>query len=234
MSILNVIRNYYSTPADSPTTHVPVGSGILGRADVVIVHGWPYYYDLGKGPTPAEDIWIPGTAKYLRERGLVVWVPDMPNPFRPNYRDWKDVFEQFFVDERTVVVGHSCGAGFLLHYFSEPGASKVKKIILVAPWLNQFTGLTGAMRRMIEIVTRRSFPTDEEFFKFKILRELAGKTVEGVYLIRGSNDLEAIKRSEEMVLNAVEGVRVYTVIGGEHFLSEEIPPYLLSLVTSRP
>ncbi|MEK6878759.1 MAG: alpha/beta fold hydrolase, partial [Nanoarchaeota archaeon] len=61
--------------------------------------------------------------------------PDMPTPWKPDYSEWKKIFEQFTISEKTILVGHSCGAAFLVHWLVETG-NKVKKLILVAPSKN--------------------------------------------------------------------------------------------------
>jgi len=43
----------------------------------------------------------------------------MPEPYSPDYAKWCSVFKQFVIDSDTQLIGHSCGAGFLLRYLSE-------------------------------------------------------------------------------------------------------------------
>ncbi|MEX0652068.1 MAG: alpha/beta fold hydrolase [Candidatus Paceibacterota bacterium] len=64
----------------------------------------------------------------------------MPEPYLPNYEKWIEVFEQFKVDEETDLVGHSCGAGFLLRWLSE-NKINVGKLVLVAPWIDPINEL---------------------------------------------------------------------------------------------
>ena len=220
---LNCVRNAFTINPDS--THVPIKKGSSGHLDVLIVHGWPFYYELWdpKTPKPSEDIWIPGLVKRLRKSGLAVAAPDMPNPFRPNYKDWKNVFEQYVIDEDTIVIGHSCGGGFLVHYFSEPNAPKVREIILLAPWMNQFPGSTGIMKKFFELIQRRPFPADKEFFDFKIARDMRFRTVGGITLIRSDNDEKAVDQSIDIIFKAIDGIKVYTSSGRGHFLTKEIP-----------
>lgn len=57
----------------------------------------------------------------------------MPNPWEPNYAEFKKVFEKLPISENTILIGHSCGCTFLVRWLGETKRS-VKKLILVAPW----------------------------------------------------------------------------------------------------
>ena len=57
----------------------------------------------------------------------------MPEPWHPDYKRFKEAFEKYEVTENTVLVGHSCGCAFLVRWLGET-QTKIKKLILVAPW----------------------------------------------------------------------------------------------------
>jgi len=57
----------------------------------------------------------------------------MPEPWKPVYEKFKNKFEKYEVDEKTILVGHSCGCAFLVRWLSETKRS-IHKLILVAPW----------------------------------------------------------------------------------------------------
>lgn len=77
--------------------------------------------------------WIPWTMKELGQRGIVSVAPSVPQPWKPNYDNYKKVFEKYDVDENTILIGHSAGCAFLVRWLGE-NKQKVKKLILVAPW----------------------------------------------------------------------------------------------------
>jgi predicted alpha/beta hydrolase family esterase len=56
----------------------------------------------------------------------------MPVPWIPNYEEWKKTIESYPITENSLLVGHSCGAAFLVRWLLETNR-KVKKLILVAP-----------------------------------------------------------------------------------------------------
>ena len=59
----------------------------------------------------------------------------MPDAYKPDYEKWKGEFERLSVDEDTILVGHSCGGGFLVRWLSE-NKIEMKKLVLVAPWID--------------------------------------------------------------------------------------------------
>lgn len=59
----------------------------------------------------------------------------MPHPHRPDYKEWLAIAERFVPDDKTLIVAHSCGAGFVLRWLSEKHRS-IKQLVLVAPWLD--------------------------------------------------------------------------------------------------
>lgn len=95
----------------------------------IILHGCPPSQAL---ITPIENRWMQWLAKELTKRGLKAVAPEMPSPWSPRYADWRREFEKFTVDENSVLIGHSCGAAFLVRWLLEAGIV-VQKLILVAP-----------------------------------------------------------------------------------------------------
>lgn len=87
------------------------------------------------GDSPSNSHWLPWLQKKLIVNNILAQTPEMPVPYLPNYAEWKKVFEQFRINEETILVGHSCGAGFLVRWLSENNI-KVDKVALVAPWIN--------------------------------------------------------------------------------------------------
>lgn len=70
----------------------------------------------------------------LNSLGIPTVSPNMPDPWNPRYEDYKKEFEKYPVDENTILIGHSRGTAFLVHWLGET-KRRVKKLILVAPWI---------------------------------------------------------------------------------------------------
>lgn len=96
---------------------------------IIILHGCPPSQQM---VTPNENRWMDWLAEKLTEKGFSAVAPDMPTPWNPQYSEWRSEFEKFKVTQHSLLVGHSCGAAFLVRWLLET-KTKVKKLILVAP-----------------------------------------------------------------------------------------------------
>ncbi len=105
--------------------------------NAILVHGCcdkeEFFSD--KYPSLSNSHWFPWLQKQLTKTGLETQTPEMPKPYSPNYSNWKKLFEGNTINASTVLVGHSCGAGFLVRWLSE-NSVKVGKVALVAPWMD--------------------------------------------------------------------------------------------------
>ena len=57
----------------------------------------------------------------------------MPESWRPDYSLWRQTFEKYDVNSETILVGHSCGGGFLIQWMSENPQICAGDVYLVAP-----------------------------------------------------------------------------------------------------
>jgi predicted alpha/beta hydrolase family esterase len=98
----------------------------------IIVHGCPSSKKEKKLQTFAKH-WLPWVKNKLNERGIKTEIALMPEPWHPDYKRFKQAFKEYDVNENTILIGHSCGTTFLVHWLSDT-KQKVKKLIMVAPW----------------------------------------------------------------------------------------------------
>jgi predicted alpha/beta hydrolase family esterase len=106
--------------------------------NAILVPGRPdkdEHYD-SKRPSNSEDHWFSWLKRQLILEDIHAVSVEPPFPFRPRYDEWKKEFERFDITPETVLVGHSCGGGFLVRYLSENKELRVGKVMLVAPWIN--------------------------------------------------------------------------------------------------
>ncbi len=86
-----------------------------------------------KGSSRGE--WFPWLKVQLEEIGYLVWVPDLPNAFRPNITEYKKfIFENvpWDINTETILVGHSSGSVAILGLLqSLANEVKVKACYLV-------------------------------------------------------------------------------------------------------
>ncbi len=102
--------------------------------DVFLVHG-----TMGK---PFEN-WFPWIENKLVEKEIRCNIPTFPTPEHQNYSDWERLMDYYcglgVVNEDTVLVGHSCGSVFLVHYLLTHKIH-VKGLICVSGYNNFISG----------------------------------------------------------------------------------------------
>jgi predicted alpha/beta hydrolase family esterase len=114
--------------------------------NAIIIHGLPddkEYYDVTH-PAPSNQHWLPWIQKQLIIRDILAQTPEMPVPYNPEYQAWKKVFGGFEINEDTILIGHSAGAGFIVRYLSEHDIH-VGNVALVGPWLDPDKSLESGM-----------------------------------------------------------------------------------------
>ncbi|MFZ5955722.1 MAG: alpha/beta hydrolase [Nanoarchaeota archaeon] len=107
----------------------------LNEKNCIIVHGCSIYRKekLARGKSlPNMNHWIPWIKNELETNGIVPYALLMPKDWKPNYNEWKKEFEKINITNDSILVGHSAGCTFLLHWLSE-AKREVNKLILVSP-----------------------------------------------------------------------------------------------------
>lgn len=173
--------------------------------NAIILHGMPgkdeYYSD--SYPSASNSHWLPWLQKQLLIRDIVAATPEVPHAFKPQYDVWKREFERFDVTYNTLLVGHSCGGGFLVRWLSENPEVHVKKVVLVAPWLDPF----------------REDTTD--FFEFTIDPKLVQRSGE-LWIFDSDADSDGVHTSIERIRSEVEGVRYREFHDYGHFCRKDL------------
>ena len=132
--------------------------------------------------------------------------PEMPLSFKPEYKIWKKEFERYDIGPSTLLVGHSCGGGFLIRWLSENKEAKVGKVILVAPWLNPddnpkyYTG---------------------DFFEFDIDSKLIDRTA-GIIIFRSSNDFSDVLKSIDILKAKIKDIKICEFKDYGHFCDRDL------------
>ncbi len=99
----------------------------MGQKKIYIIHGW--------GGSPEKD-WLPWLKNKLEEKGLLVFVPEMPNTDEPKIDEWVDHLSGVIPnpDENTYFAGHSIGCQAIFRYLEKLDGEKVGGVICVAGW----------------------------------------------------------------------------------------------------
>jgi predicted alpha/beta hydrolase family esterase len=159
--------------------------------------------------SPSNYHWIPWLQKQLLLKGVVAQAPEMPTPYAPEFDAWRETLERFRVDEATTLVGWSGGGGFLVRWLSEWPDAHVRKIVLVAPWINPEREVnpdragTGA------------------FFDFALSAKLKS-AANDIVIFSSDNDGDNIKESVRQILEVVPTAR-HQVFHFGHFGHWDMP-----------
>lgn len=182
----------------------------------IIVHGKPEkdeYYS-PEGDSQSNCHWIPWLQKQLIVHGILAQTPEMSTPYEPVYEEWKATFEQFAIDEDTILVGHSCGAGFLVRWLSEEKVA-VGKVVLVAPWIDP------------------SKEMGTNFFDFTIDEEIVART-KNITIMYSTNDDEDVLATVSLLKEKLPTATVHTFTDKGHFTLGDMGtrefPELLSII----
>ena len=141
--------------------------------------------------------------------------PEMFNAFQPEYAIWQREFERHLVDEPMILVGHSTGGGFFVRWLSEHPGVMVKKLVLVAPFLDPHGELGNG------------------FLDFSIDDTLIDR-VDQFHLFSSSNDMAKITTSVETLLSHFPALIHHAYDDMGHFCLEDMNtdafPDLLSAI----
>jgi predicted alpha/beta hydrolase family esterase len=185
----------------------------------IILHGVPdesEYFD-DQYRSASNSHWIPWLQNRLLIAGHDVQTPEMLNAFQPDYATWSREFERHAVDEPMILIGHSAGGGFLVRWLSEHPSISVRKLVLVAPWLDP----DGVL--------------ENDFFDFSIDGSLSGRTDE-IHIFSSTDDYADITTSVETLLSHLPSAIRHEYNDMGHFclkhMGTEAFPDLLAAIES--
>lgn len=101
----------------------------------IIIHGKPSRegYFNPDSPSQSNSVWIPWLQKELLLDDIPTQTPEMLRSYQPDYSIWSKTMSDLTVDEDTILIGHSCGGGFIIQWLSENSDIKTDNVYLVAP-----------------------------------------------------------------------------------------------------
>jgi len=146
--------------------------------------------------------WVPRLQKQLLINSIFTQTPEMPIPYLSNYELWKKEFERFDINENTILVWHSWGAGFIIRWLSENNI-RVNKVALVAPWLN---------------IDREE---DIDFFNFKLDRNFISKTKD-LLVLSSKTDMDIIIKTVNYLKNEIKEIKIKEFEDMWHFCIEDM------------
>jgi len=165
----------------------------------IILHGKPSkegYYSTDRD-SESNSHWLPWLQHQLCVRDVLAQTPEMPAPYAPDYERWREEFERQAIDEDTILVGHSCGGGFLTRWLSEASV-QIDKLVLVAPWLDREHDY-------------------EDLFQFELDENLAKKTKHGIDVLYSTNDGPQMQSTLAFLRERLPDARYHEFVDYGHF-----------------
>lgn len=173
--------------------------------NAIVLHGKPgeeEYYDLNQA-SASNAHWLAWLQNALMANDIHCYNPEVPFAFEPQYELWRKEFERVDINQDTLLVGHSTGAGFIVKWLSEHKDVNVSKIVLVAPYFDPF----GEIK-------------EKDFFNFQFDRDLASRTKYGVTVFHSDNDMQDVQLSTKKLLEEVDGINYVEFYNYGHFCKE--------------
>jgi len=175
--------------------------------NAIIVHGTcnEQEYRSSDYPSLSNSHWLPWLQKQLLIRDIAAATPEIPGAYMPEYAAWAREFERFDITPETVLIGHSCGGGFLVRWLSEHPDVRVGKVVLVAPWLDP----------------EKDKGQDNDFFDFHMDPKLVKRTG-GVTIFNSDDDDVTIHTSVSRIMDAIPGIKLTEFHEKGHFCFEDL------------
>lgn len=161
-------------------------------------------------PSNSQNYWFAWLQRQLILKDIHAVAIEPPFPFRPRYGEWKKEFERFDITSNTLLIGHSCGGGFLVRWLSEHKDIKVGKVILVAPWINP---------------DNYEVSDTADFFDFEIDSYFPERT-KGTTVFVSSDDEPSVVKTVDMLKEQVRGLNVQQYTDRGHFMTKEFKELL--------
>ena len=178
--------------------------------NAILLHGLPskeeYYNPNAASASNAH--WFPWLQKQLLANDIETHTPEVFKVYCASYEDWVKEVERYDINEESILVGHSMGAGFWVRYLSEHPKQRIKSLILVAPWLN------------VEEQNKTDFE-DDDFFKFEANSQLLLQANK-VMIYSSDNDMEGVKKSVQYLEQLYPNIKLKNFHNYGHFTSRSM------------
>ncbi|WP_196894834.1 RBBP9/YdeN family alpha/beta hydrolase [Aureivirga marina] len=138
--------------------------------------------------------WFPHFKKELEKENFEVIIPSMPNSQAPKLKEWEKHLnnEIQYLDEKTILIGHSLGCVSLLHYLNQKN-TKIHSLYLISgftektpiPELQEFVEIDLDYKKIKKSCSKiiSISAKDDDIISFKFSEELAIKLESSFHLL---------------------------------------------------
>ncbi len=170
----------------------------------IILHGVCDDHEFFDAETsPSNSHFYPWLQKKFLCSEILCQTPEMPTPYNPIYRQWVETFEQFTLDEETIIIGHSGGAGFFLKWLHQNNHRHFKKVVFIAPYLDPFKKYGNFLE--LELSTN------------------VGKQLDEIHLLHSKDDpVIGVNETTEEILKTYPKIKFHEYEDRRHFLFDDI------------
>ena len=174
----------------------------LAAKNAIILHGSPIWDKSGEPDFIPDNVrhWLGWLKEQLTNKGYIVDNPLMPDAWEPDYGKWKQVMDNFEINEETVIIGHSAGAGFAVRWLGDTN-KKIKGLVMVAPVKTCQRGSDDRMEPILDFEINKSIVNNIENRVIFMSNDRDYRVEDGEMYAK-ELDAEMIKR---------DGVRHFTV-----------------------
>ncbi len=189
---------------------------------VIVLHGKydePDYFSRDL-PSASNRQWLPWLQNQLLIAGHDVAAPEVYRSYEAHYPTWRAEFERHLAPGPLILVGHSCGAGFLARWLCEHSEVAVEKLALVAPWVDPLRESTT------------------EFFDFAWDDALPDRVGE-FHIFVSADDYPSVVHTADLMASRYPDAVVHAYADRGHFTSEslggeEFPDLLAAIIGATP
>lgn len=188
------------------------------KTNCIIIHGCPSDMEKARNPETRtyDKHWIPWIKEQLISNLIKTETPLMPEPWAPDYYQFKEEFDKLEVNEESILIGHSCGCAFLVRWLGE-SKRKISKLILVAPWK----------------IPHREGGCDKEFYEY-LIDETIKSRVDKIIMFTADDEEEDGKKSLKMYQEVLGGEVIELKEHGHYCMrnmgTEEFPELLNNIL----
>lgn len=168
------------------------------NSNCIIVHGGPGNWLPSDSHNFGDWGWRRWAREELKKKGIDTITPQMPDPCKLHYEDYKKEFKKYPVDENSILIGHSRVCAFLVHWLGDT-KKKIKKLILVAPY--KIAVGDNELKRI--------------FYNYEIDPTIKDRVEEIIYFT-SNNEKEGGKRSLKMFHDAFGG-KIISLPNHKHY-----------------